>query len=106
MGAVGGRRNDLYEEARNDRDANSFCSFPRLLRPFLRMQIVGGRRRGMRSSFSEGVRGRKNKDAVDYEYTSFTISYRIDAEGNVIQLCLSSVSLFEKRAPRVDFYTT
>lgn len=69
---VGAVRERPYGEAW-DRDANSFCSLPRLPRPFLRMQIVGGRRgRGMRSSFWGRARGRKNKGAEDYQRISFT----------------------------------
>lgn len=63
----------VWREARDDRDANSFCSLPRLLRPFLRMQIVGGR--GVVECVPRAcARGRKNKGAEDYEYISFTIS--------------------------------
>lgn len=65
---VGAVRERPYGEAWDDRDANSFCSLPRLPRPFLRMQIVGGRRgRGMRSLFWRRAPGRKNKGAEDYE---------------------------------------
>lgn len=83
LGEKGGMKGTTVwrEEARDDRDANSFCSLPRLLRPFLRMQIVGGRRRPLECvSRSEGVRAREGERikvrarAKDYEYSSFTIS--------------------------------
>lgn len=85
LGEKGGMKGTTVwrEEARDDRDANSFCSLPRLLRPFLRMQIVGGRRRPLECvSRSEGVRARAREGerikvrarAKDYEYSSFTIS--------------------------------
>lgn len=89
-----GRRERPYGEARDDRDANSFCSLPRLLRPFLRMQIVGGRGSSW-NAFRGRARGRKNKGAEDYEYISFTISEKIDAKHSVILLCSSCESLLK-----------
>lgn len=85
LGEKGGMKGTTVwrEEARDDRDANSFCSLPRLLRPFLRMQIVGGRRRplecvsrseGVRARAREGARIKVRARAKDYECSSFTIS--------------------------------
>lgn len=59
----------------DDRDANSFCSLPRLLRPFLRMQIVGGRPRGMRCSSRRGELGSRLKGLAGSSKRSFLRSF-------------------------------
>ena len=61
----------------DDRDANSFCSLPRLLRPFLRMQIVGGRPRGMRCSSRRGELGSRLKGLARSTKRSFFRSFTI-----------------------------
>lgn len=99
-----GEGNDRMEKLGTDRDANSFCSLPRLLRPFLRMQIVGGRGSSW-NAFRGRAPGRKNKGAEDYEYISFTISEKIDVKHSVIQLCSSCESLFEKCAYHMQIFT-